>query len=317
MKLNETKDKRIINFFETLEEKLNKIHNNKYDYSETIYINKENNITYKCNIHGYVTQNASEHSRGHGCRLCGVEFRKNQTKLKYEKTLINDFKKAHGEKYTYENVEYTNGRTKVDITCKQHGSFLQKPDDHKSGYGCPYCAREHAAYDPNYFIIESENIHNKLYTYNINKTKKMLIKDKIEIICKLHGSFFIKPKNHINGQGCHHCVNKEVRWTKEHYKNKITILYYVKIGKYYKIGLTKRNVIKRFETEKEIKKNIEILNVWEFKNGGIAFELEKECLDATKKYSTNIKILKKGGNTELRTENVINIIKPIIENAFN
>lgn len=317
MKLNETKDKRIIKFFETLEEKLNKIHNNKYDYSETIYINKENNIVYKCNIHGHVTQNAGEHTRGHGCRLCGIEFRRNQTRLKYEKTLISDFKKTHGEKYTYENVEYTNGTTKVDITCKQHGSFLQKPDDHKSGYGCPYCAREHAAYDPTYFIIESENIHNKLYTYNINKTKKMLIKDKIEIICKLHGSFFIKPKNHINGKGCPNCVNKEVRWTKEHYRNKITILYYIKIGKYYKIGLTKRNVIKRFETEKEIKKNIEILNVWEFKNGGIAFELEKECLDATKKYSTNIKILKKGGNTELRTENVINIIKPIIENAFN
>lgn len=254
MKLNETKDKRIIKFFETLEEKLNKIHNNKYNYSETIYINKENNITYKCNIHGYVTQNAGEHTRGRGCRLCGIEFRRNQTRLKYKKTLISDFKKTHGEKYTYENVEYTNGTTKVDITCKQHGSFLQKPDDHKSGYGCPYCAREHAAYDPTYFIIESENIHNKLYTYNINKTKKMLIKDKIEIICKLHGSFFIKPKNHINGQGCPHCVNKEVRWTKKYYKNKITILYYIKIGKYYKIGLTKRNVIKRFETEKEIKK---------------------------------------------------------------
>ena len=93
MKLNETKDKRIIKFFETLEEKLNKIHNNKYDYSETIYINVENNITYGCNIHGYVTQNAGEHIRGHGCRLCGVEFRKNQTRLKYEKTLISDFKK--------------------------------------------------------------------------------------------------------------------------------------------------------------------------------------------------------------------------------
>ena len=133
----------------------------------------------------------------------------------------------------------------------------------------------------------------------------------------MHGSFFIKSKSHIRGQGCPSCNNKEARWKKEHYKNKITILYYIKIGKYYKIGLTKRNVIKRFGTEKEIKKNIEILNVWEFKNGGIAFELEKECLDATKKYSTNIKILKKGGNTELRTENVINIIKPIIENAFN
>ena len=43
---------------------------------------------------------------------------------------------------------------------------------------------------------------------------------------------------------------------KKYYKNKITILYYIKIGKYYKIGLTKRNVIKRFETEKEIKKKI-------------------------------------------------------------
>ena len=83
-------DKRSIKFFENLEIKLNILHNGKYDYSETIYKTKRESITYKCNVHGYVTQNAGEHIRGHGCRLCGVEFRKNQTKLKYEKTLINN-----------------------------------------------------------------------------------------------------------------------------------------------------------------------------------------------------------------------------------
>lgn len=317
MKLKEnTKSSRIIEFFKTLEEKLNTIHNNKYDYGETVYESSKKNFSYICKKHGIVNQKAQEHIRGRGCKKCAVEYSSNLLLENTEKNLINKFIEVHGKKYSYENVIYKNGITKVKINCKFHGEFEQRPDDHKSGYGCPKCAKEHKAYDLKYYIDKSNIIHNNKYTYNILK-HKILNTEKVDVFCNLHGWFNINAKRHINGHGCVLCLNKDKRWTKKYYDGNKTILYYVKIGKYYKIGLTKRTISKRFETETDLRKNIEIINKWEFKNGGIAFEIENECLIATKKYSTKHKLLTRGGNSELRTVNVYEIIKPIIENAFS
>ena len=36
-------------------------------------------------------------------------------------------------------VEYKNARVKVRINCPTHGIFLQKPNNHLSGYGCLVC----------------------------------------------------------------------------------------------------------------------------------------------------------------------------------
>ena len=54
---------------------------------------------------------------------------------------IIGFLKIHGDTYDYSNMEYINGNTKVEIICDVHGSFSQKPRMHKSGQGCPTCAK--------------------------------------------------------------------------------------------------------------------------------------------------------------------------------
>lgn len=46
----------------------------------------------------------------------------------------------HNGKFSYENVLYINGETKVSITCHLHGDFAQSPDNHLSGRGCRVCA---------------------------------------------------------------------------------------------------------------------------------------------------------------------------------
>ena len=238
-------DKRSIKFFENLEIKLNILHNGKYDYSETIYKTKRESITYKCNVHGYVTQNAGEHIRGHGCRLCGIEFRRNQTRLKYEKTLINDFKKVHGEKYTYENVKYTIGSEKVEINCKIHGPFIQRPDDHKSGYGCINCARDN--------------------------------------------------------NGFH----------RSELKNKKTILYHILINDIlHKVGISTTTVKSRYRREKNL--SYKVINEYVFEDGTEAYSKELEILRLTKDYKYIGKNILKGGNTELRTIDITEIINNVI-----
>ena len=41
--------------------------------------------------------------------------------------------------YTYEKAKYVNADTKVIVTCPIHGDFLQSPNHHLAGKGCPQC----------------------------------------------------------------------------------------------------------------------------------------------------------------------------------
>lgn len=47
--------------------------------------------------------------------------------------------KIHNNIYDYSLVEYINSYTKVKIICKEHGVFVQRPNNHLSGQGCPKC----------------------------------------------------------------------------------------------------------------------------------------------------------------------------------
>ena len=62
-----------------------------------------------------------------------------QNKVHNTETFIEKAKKIHGDKYIYFKTEWVNAKTDVIITCKKHGDFIQKPNNHLSGYGCPYC----------------------------------------------------------------------------------------------------------------------------------------------------------------------------------
>lgn len=50
------------------------------------------------------------------------------------------------------------------------------------------------------FIARSKSIHNNRYNYS--KSKYILGKNKICIICPIHGEFFQIAKSHLNGHGC-------------------------------------------------------------------------------------------------------------------
>lgn len=41
-------------------------------------------------------------------------------------------------------VQFTKAKDKVIIVCKTHGQFLQTPNNHLTGYGCPKCYKRHS-----------------------------------------------------------------------------------------------------------------------------------------------------------------------------
>jgi Zn finger protein HypA/HybF involved in hydrogenase expression len=115
-------------------DKANLIHNNKYDYSKTIYINARTKVIIICPIHGEFEQLAGEHLRGKGCPKCVVS----KQPLTKDEFLIR-VKEIHGDKYDYSKVDFTKSSDKSTIICPIHGKFQQRISSHLRGNSCPKC----------------------------------------------------------------------------------------------------------------------------------------------------------------------------------
>ena len=57
------------------------------------------------------------------------------------------------------------------------------------------------------FIQRAKEIHGDKYDYSKSIYQKSIIP--VEIVCPIHGSFYMRPHNHLKGQGCPLCANKE------------------------------------------------------------------------------------------------------------
>lgn len=113
-------------------------HGNKYDYSNVEYINANTKICVICPKHGKFWVRPANHMRGDICKKCHYENYK-QADRQNVTYFISKAKKIHGDKYCYSKVNYQTARKKVCIICPEHGEFLQTPDNHTHGKGCPSC----------------------------------------------------------------------------------------------------------------------------------------------------------------------------------
>ena len=189
---------------ESFIEKARGIHGDKYDYSKTEYHNTKEKVCIICPEHGEFWQEPHNHLQGMGCPICG-------NSNKGPKLSLQDFIKkavaAHGDKYDYSKSIYVNNRIPLIITCKEHGDFLQSPDVHFSGHGCPKCASqsriEKQTLTTQNFIEKAREIHGNKYDYS----KTVYVRNDIPVIitCPEHGDFLQKPSYHLNGCGCQKC----------------------------------------------------------------------------------------------------------------
>jgi hypothetical protein len=111
------------------------IHGDKYGYSKVDYKNSRTPIKITCPIHGDFLQLPQVHLRGSGCLHC-----KHDNSRKTTNNFIERAKKIHGDLFDYSKVLYTKAHELVLITCKEHGDFLQTPNNHLKGNGCPICS---------------------------------------------------------------------------------------------------------------------------------------------------------------------------------
>jgi hypothetical protein len=124
----------------TFIEQAKKIHGDKYDYSKVNYLGNKVKVCIICKEHGEFWQTPSCHVlHRHGCKKCAILKNSSNRKCTTEE-FINKSRLVHGNKYDYSTVNYTGSFDKISIICSVHGSFMQRPNDHLNGRGCPYCS---------------------------------------------------------------------------------------------------------------------------------------------------------------------------------
>ena len=183
-----------------------KVHKNKYDYSKVNYVNAHDKVCIICPEHGEFWQSPNSHLNNRGCPKCG-NIKKGSNKKLTTETFIEKAKMIHGNEYDYSMVEYKNSREKVIIICPKHGKFEMRPVYHLGGSKCPYCADEtrHSKRCDSIetFVKKAKEKHGNKYIYDDVNYKNN--RTKVTIICPKHGAFYMKPNNHLNGQGCPTC----------------------------------------------------------------------------------------------------------------
>jgi very-short-patch-repair endonuclease len=172
--------------------KFNIVHNNKFNYSLFInFKNEKSIINIICPIHGIFKQSIQNHLK-YGCKKCSEKYLD-------KNSFIEKANKIHNNFYSYDNVDYKTNKTKVIIICPKHGDFIQIPNDHLNGAGCPICKKSRGE-KIIFSYLKENNIE-----FEIQKKFKNCINTK-----NLYFDFYIKKYNMcIEFDGRQHFENSD------------------------------------------------------------------------------------------------------------
>lgn len=220
------------------------VHDNYYMYDRAVYVDSKTKLTVTCKEHGDFEITAQKHIQGQGCKYC----RRREFGLKSRHT-GEDFlalaQAKHGETYDYGRVVLKTDSDIVEIVCRKHGSFWQKPSAHKQGKGCQKCAREVTGdarrLDTHQFVDAAVAKHGAKYDYS--RVSYEDTHTKVEIICAEHEPFWLSPSKHLQGRGCPKCS-----WNGAGYsQTKPGTFYILKNDNVTKVGITNRKVSERIK----------------------------------------------------------------------
>ena len=140
------------------------------------------------------------------------------TREERQVAFIEKANNTHKNKYDYSKVIYENTHSKVEIICKEHGSFFQTPASHSSGTGCPSCGGS-IKRNNDTFIQKAKSVHGDKYDYS--KVNYVNAHTKVTIGCHLHGDWDTLPCNHTTRKsGCPKCRNESNKLTTEEFIEK-------------------------------------------------------------------------------------------------
>jgi len=162
----------------------NSIHNFKYDYSKTNYINNKTKVIIICPIHGEFLQDPHKHLQGQGCIHCNkfVSF--------------EDFlKRANTENYDF--LEFNGMREYTTAKCKKCGEIVKRRATYFLDKFPHFCSKRKT-------LEEFEKGGRKIFGDKFEYLEYTNAKTKAKIKCRDCGMiFYQKPWEHFKGfYGC-------------------------------------------------------------------------------------------------------------------
>lgn len=150
------KEARTKEFEKQFKLKSSEIHNNKYNYDKSIYIENSIPLTIKCLLHDVeFEQRPADHLSGKtGCRQCIIVKQPQSFKAKSQELFIEQANKVHNNIFDYSKVAYKTTHTHVNIRCIQHNHiFTQTPAHHLEGKnGCEVCKNKGLMWSKEAFV---------------------------------------------------------------------------------------------------------------------------------------------------------------------
>lgn len=228
-------------------ERSRSIFGNKYDYSNTVYKHSLEKVEIVCPKHGSFFIKPSNHiNNKQGCELCGRISTKSKIVRPLD-SIISSLDKDKLEKYWVNSkISINSNRDVIKVKCSEHGEFETEVRNliRSKFCGCKKCKLKADKFNNETFFEKSKQIHGHKYIYdNVNYEKAH---QEVEIICKKHGSFFIKPYIHLSGGGfCPSCtkfsssLEEEVR----DYLRELGIVFDVRFRKFSKHGIKELDII--------------------------------------------------------------------------
>lgn len=113
------------------------VHNNFYNYSDSIYNGYNEEMVINCPVHGKFSQLVSSHLMGYGCSDCGI-IKAGKSRRKGKTYILEKFNTRHKEFYNYNLHEDIKTDDIIEIECPIHGLFKQIVHKHYI-HGCSKC----------------------------------------------------------------------------------------------------------------------------------------------------------------------------------
>lgn len=269
--------------YERFLQRATEMHGNKFDYSNSVFINYKTKMKIGCPVHGEFEQIPDKHiaKNSKGCPSCWSDINKailqkidRSIQKKKDITTKEEFLLRANKKFFnkfYYDLSNFNGisKNKIKITCPLHGDFYKIPHVHLSAStGCYHCGLElkNSSKTKEYERVIEQLNEKHIFKYDYpeyNKNNYKNKRSKIDIICKEHGLFKKTAQKHLAGQGCFQCkINELIQnnilvggYSEELFENKPEMkdipakLYYLEInnGELYKIGISRVKIDNRIK----------------------------------------------------------------------
>jgi very-short-patch-repair endonuclease len=197
-----------------------KVHGDKFDYSEAVYVNAKTKVKLTCkNGHKIEVTYRSHVKQQSNCVYCVRDKSGIEQKTKARDTFVEKSRVIHGNKYNYDKVNYVDSHTKIIIICNEGHEFEQQPTRHLSGQGCKYCnekaiknsepitnvvvPRITNKWTTEKFIEKAKEIHGDKFDYSM--VNFISYKKKVVIKCLKEHIFEQAPDGHLRGNDCKQC----------------------------------------------------------------------------------------------------------------